>query len=319
MKGISEPPHCVLRLAVGAMSLRYRLSVLVAVALAPPLAITAYNTANWQTFLERESRDEALAAARLVAAEFSQIVEGTRQTMLAMGAHPAVPDNEEECRSYFKTVIAALPTLLAGRGGRSRRQIPLLDRCDPADARHPRPAVFCRPDENRRTDHRQAGARAASPANARCTLRCRCRRRTASIAGSSCMILNPRTCRAGARGTAMALEPPGHRARPRRRAGDDHSAVRRDERARRSGARCFEAASTLPSGTTTASDANGRAQIVGFAPVDDSLRKACSWRSASTAQMALAEVVRTAGRSIPVRDCSRSSSPWARLRSRRNT
>ena len=51
------------------MSLRYRLLILVAVALAPPLAITAYNTLRWQYFLERESREEALAAARLVSAE----------------------------------------------------------------------------------------------------------------------------------------------------------------------------------------------------------------------------------------------------------
>ncbi|MET0277942.1 MAG: histidine kinase dimerization/phosphoacceptor domain -containing protein [Pseudorhodoplanes sp.] len=92
------------------MTLRYRLLILVAVALAPPLAITAYNTLRWQFFLERESREEALAAARLVAAELSQIVEGSRQLMIAMGRHPAVPDNEAECASYFKSVIEGLPT-----------------------------------------------------------------------------------------------------------------------------------------------------------------------------------------------------------------
>ena len=92
------------------MSLRYRLLILVAVALAPPLAITAYNTLRWQYFLERESREEALAAARLVSAELSQIVEGSRQLMIAMGRHPAVPENEAECVNYFKSVIESLPT-----------------------------------------------------------------------------------------------------------------------------------------------------------------------------------------------------------------
>lgn len=91
------------------MSLRYRLAILMLVALLPPLAITAYNTLRWQQFLERDSREEALAAARLVSAELAQIVEGSRQLMIAMGRHPAVPDNEAECVSYFKSVIAGLP------------------------------------------------------------------------------------------------------------------------------------------------------------------------------------------------------------------
>jgi two-component sensor histidine kinase len=91
------------------MSLRYRLVILMLVALVPPLAITAYNTLRWQDFLERDSREEALAAARLVAAELAQIVEGSRQLMISMGRHPAVPDNEAECVAYFKSVMAALP------------------------------------------------------------------------------------------------------------------------------------------------------------------------------------------------------------------
>ena len=90
------------------MSLRYRLAILMLVALLPPLAITAYNTLRWQHFLERDSRDAALTAARMVSAELSQIVEGSRQLMIAMGRHPAVPDNTAECEAYFKAVIAGL-------------------------------------------------------------------------------------------------------------------------------------------------------------------------------------------------------------------
>ncbi|MFN3350966.1 sensor histidine kinase [Pseudorhodoplanes sp.] len=91
------------------MSLRYRLVIVMLVALVPPLAITAYNTLRWQHFLERDSRDEALAAARLVAAELAQIVESSRQLMIAMGRHPSVPDNQAECVAYFRSVVAALP------------------------------------------------------------------------------------------------------------------------------------------------------------------------------------------------------------------
>src|ERR1041384_941578 len=92
------------------MSLRYRLVIVMLVALLPPLAITAYNTLRWQHFLERDSREEALAAARLVSAGVAQIIEGSRQLMTAMGRHPAVPDDEPECVAYFKSVIAGLPT-----------------------------------------------------------------------------------------------------------------------------------------------------------------------------------------------------------------
>jgi two-component sensor histidine kinase len=91
------------------MSLRFRLSILVGIAVLPPLLLTAYNTLQWQDFLERDAREEALAAARLLSAEFNQLAEGSRNVMIAMGKHPAVPDREEECSAYFRSVVAALP------------------------------------------------------------------------------------------------------------------------------------------------------------------------------------------------------------------
>ncbi len=91
------------------MSLRRRLSVLVAFALLPPLLLTLYNTVRWQLVLEREARAEVLAVARLVSAELAQVVEGARQLMVAMSKHPAVPDREAECTAYFKSVIAGIP------------------------------------------------------------------------------------------------------------------------------------------------------------------------------------------------------------------
>lgn len=91
------------------MSLRHRLSVLVAIALTPPLLLTVYNTVRWQLVLEKDAREEATSAARLVSAEFGQVIEGTRRLMEAMSKHPAVPDNEAECSAYFKSVIDRMP------------------------------------------------------------------------------------------------------------------------------------------------------------------------------------------------------------------
>jgi two-component sensor histidine kinase len=90
------------------MSLRFRLSVLVAAAVAPSLALIGYNSYTWKDFLESDAGDEALASAQLVSAEFTQLLEGSRRLMSAMMKHPAVPDREEECTAYFKSVIADL-------------------------------------------------------------------------------------------------------------------------------------------------------------------------------------------------------------------
>ena len=91
------------------MSLRFRLSVLVAIAVVPPLALTAYNTYTWRNFLERDTQSDALASAHLVSAELTQLMEGARDVMLTLVKHPAVPDREQECTVYFKAVIADLP------------------------------------------------------------------------------------------------------------------------------------------------------------------------------------------------------------------
>jgi two-component sensor histidine kinase len=88
------------------MSLRYRLSILVAAAVAPSLALIGYNSFTWKDFLEADAGEEALASARLVSAELSQLLEGSRRMMTTMMKHPAVPTNEEECTAHFKSVIA---------------------------------------------------------------------------------------------------------------------------------------------------------------------------------------------------------------------
>jgi two-component sensor histidine kinase len=75
----------------------------------PPFMLTVYNTVRWQLFMEKEARDEMLSSARLVSAEVEQLLEGSRQLMVAISRHPAVPNNEAECSSYFKSVIADFP------------------------------------------------------------------------------------------------------------------------------------------------------------------------------------------------------------------
>jgi len=90
------------------MSLRFRLSVLVAAAVAPSLALISYQSYTWKDFLEADAGDEALASAQLISAELAQLLQGTRRIMATMMKHPAVPDNEEECSAYFKSVIADL-------------------------------------------------------------------------------------------------------------------------------------------------------------------------------------------------------------------
>jgi two-component sensor histidine kinase len=91
------------------MTLRHRLSLLVAIALIPPLLLTLYHVVRSQIVLDKEARDEALAAARLITAEFGQLIEGSRQLMAAMSKHPAVPGDEATCAAYFRAVIADIP------------------------------------------------------------------------------------------------------------------------------------------------------------------------------------------------------------------
>jgi two-component sensor histidine kinase len=90
------------------MSLRLRLSVLVAAAVAPSLALIGYNSYTWKDFLEADAGAEALASAQLISAEFAQLLEGSQRLMVTMMKFPGVPDREEECASYFKSVIADL-------------------------------------------------------------------------------------------------------------------------------------------------------------------------------------------------------------------
>ena len=91
------------------MSLRRRLTALVAIALIPSLLLSAYNAARWKIFLEDEANTTALSAARFKSAEFGLVIDNSRQLMTAMAKYPNIRGHEEECTSYFKSVIADIP------------------------------------------------------------------------------------------------------------------------------------------------------------------------------------------------------------------
>jgi sensor histidine kinase regulating citrate/malate metabolism len=71
--------HAAAFLLGGPMSLRRRLSALVAIALVPSLLLSVYNAARWRIFLEDEAKTTALSAARSISAEFDLVIENSRQ------------------------------------------------------------------------------------------------------------------------------------------------------------------------------------------------------------------------------------------------
>ncbi len=91
------------------MSLRRRLSILVGIGLAPPLLLVMVDTARWQIRQEEDLRAAAIADARLVATEVTQVIDSANQAMTIMSKFPRTPDDEASCAAYFKSVIAALP------------------------------------------------------------------------------------------------------------------------------------------------------------------------------------------------------------------
>lgn len=88
------------------MRLRRRLSVLVAVALAPSLLLTAYDAARWRIFLEQETRATALSEARVTSSQLDQIIDNARQLLTAMTKLPLNTGSEVECASYLRSVIS---------------------------------------------------------------------------------------------------------------------------------------------------------------------------------------------------------------------
>jgi two-component sensor histidine kinase len=91
------------------MSLRRRLAILVGIGLTPPLLLVMFNTARWQIHHEEDIHTAAVADARLLSTEVTQIIDNSRDTMMIMAKFPAAPADEAACTAYFKSVVDTLP------------------------------------------------------------------------------------------------------------------------------------------------------------------------------------------------------------------
>ncbi len=217
------------------MSLRYRLLILVAVALAPPLAITAYNTLRWQFFLEREfargsTRRRASRVGRVIADRRRLPTIDDRDGAPSRGAR-----ERDRMRRLFQVGDRGPADLPGSCGDRAGRKVPLLDHSNSTCARRQRPAVFFRPAQDRRTHRRHAGAGPrdevdVDPHFDAIQARRRCHpRRDRSDPQSG-------TCGAGAVGATVANQSSRHRARPGGQPGLHDPATGRGGRAQDRGA-----------------------------------------------------------------------------------
>jgi two-component sensor histidine kinase len=68
-----------------------------------------FNTARWQIHHEEDIHAAAIADARLLSTEVTQIIDNSRETMMIMSKFPAAPGDEAACTAYFKSVVDTLP------------------------------------------------------------------------------------------------------------------------------------------------------------------------------------------------------------------
>jgi two-component sensor histidine kinase len=91
------------------MSLRRRLAILMGIGMTPPLLLVMISTARWQVHHEDDLHVAAVADARLLATEVTQIINGSRDIMTVMAKFPAAPADESACSTYFKSIVKSLP------------------------------------------------------------------------------------------------------------------------------------------------------------------------------------------------------------------
>ncbi len=92
------------------MTILLRLFLLVAVALLPAIAIQAYNEFDLRRAREIEVQNQALSLAKLAAAEQQQIVQGIRQTLIALSELPAIRAKDTPgCNAYFSKIKQRYP------------------------------------------------------------------------------------------------------------------------------------------------------------------------------------------------------------------
>ena len=87
-----------------------RILVLVVLALAPALAIQAYNEYALRSARETFVRAEAVRGARAVAADIDQFAQGVRQVLSVLAAEPAIRRlDPAACTEELRTSVALLP------------------------------------------------------------------------------------------------------------------------------------------------------------------------------------------------------------------
>jgi signal transduction histidine kinase/CheY-like chemotaxis protein len=95
-------------------NLTVRLFALVTLAVLPALAIEIYDETQTEGMREREGQDQALRLARLVAGEQSQVIEGARQLLTALGRTPFVVSGQAAvCNPFFLDLARAYPQYVA--------------------------------------------------------------------------------------------------------------------------------------------------------------------------------------------------------------
>src|SRR3954447_12475922 len=95
------------------MTILLRLFLLVAVALLPAIAVQAYNEFDLRRARQVEVENQALSLAKLAAAEQQQIVQGIRQTLIALSELPAIKAKDTQgCNAYLAAMKPRFPAFL---------------------------------------------------------------------------------------------------------------------------------------------------------------------------------------------------------------
>jgi PAS domain S-box-containing protein len=108
--------NCYTDIAYGTckVSLLFRLFLLVAIALLPVIAIQAYNEFALLRSHQVEAQDQALALAKLTAAEQQQFIQGIRQVLIALSEFPAIKSKDiPACRAYLSAIKKRYPAFLS--------------------------------------------------------------------------------------------------------------------------------------------------------------------------------------------------------------
>lgn len=96
------------------MSLRNRLSILVGLALLPPIGLLAYDTVETRARERRQLHDQALYQAQLVAGQIETIIAGARRLSWAIANQTRIRTDFDRCNLLMRDVVNDVPLYRAG-------------------------------------------------------------------------------------------------------------------------------------------------------------------------------------------------------------